>query len=262
MKTIKNITCIIISFLLIACEKNDIPKQSELKYQEQIKARLECMNMARPTDSYNYPLYPGMSEWEQLETIEEMIAACQIPKDILQKMSTQAVLQAIWEYPFLLEILHRHQYQMDFEEIFLQNNAYQELTTRKNAGLALLERLTLVNPVLIEAGREPKALEVIMSQSVFVSQLDREKKKTLIEISLQKDEMRQNNVDFINENRSTVWLLIGKTLANANYEPFMTEVNQNETLQGFLYNRECVYIEQILGNIPQLITDYALEYIN
>jgi hypothetical protein len=262
MKTIKNITSIIICFLLISCEKNNDIPQSEFKYKELITAKLECMNMARPVDSYNYPVYPGMPEWAEFKTVEEMIAACQIPENILHRMSTQAVIQAIWEYPFLINVVHRYQYQMDFDATFLGNNAYIELTKRTDAGRALLERLIIVNPVLSEERFEPKALEILISQNEFLSQLNDKEKKKIIETTLKNDDLRQQNTEFTNLFRATAWLLIGKTLINADYAPFIEEININDLLNGFIYNTDCVYIEENFGNIPQLIVDFANEYIN
>ncbi|MDR3226687.1 MAG: hypothetical protein LBT56_03340, partial [Prevotellaceae bacterium] len=154
MKTIKHIIFIIIGFSLISCEKNDITTESEFKYEHLITAKLECMNMPRPSDSYNYPVYPGMPEWAEFETVEEMVEACQIPENTLKKMSTQAVIQAIWEYPFAFDVLQRYQYQFDFR-MFLENNAYNELTKRTDAGMALLERLTCINPLMPRAEGEP-----------------------------------------------------------------------------------------------------------
>jgi len=102
------------------CEDNENP----FSYEELILPQLQSMNMPRPTDSWNYPVYPGMDEWAKFESSQEMVDACQVPEKRLKKMSTQAVIQALWEYPFFTEPLHRYLYQKDFESLFLQNNAY------------------------------------------------------------------------------------------------------------------------------------------
>ena len=53
---------------------------------------------------YQYPIVPGTQEWMQLESRPEMLEACQIPKEILDKLSTDALLQTILDYPFLYEM--------------------------------------------------------------------------------------------------------------------------------------------------------------
>ncbi|MDR0605833.1 MAG: hypothetical protein LBG80_16185 [Bacteroidales bacterium] len=255
MKTIKNITFVIICFLLISCGINDV----ELTCEERIKARLEYVNIARPVDSYNYPVYPGMPEWSEFQTMEEMIAACQVPENILNEMSTQAIIQAIWEYPFVLVVLHRYHYQADFDGTFSGNNAYNALTKRNDAGTALLERLKATNPLMPLIEGEPKFLEILISQDVFLSQLDETQKKAVIIMTLENDKLRQDCGES-NNNRATAWLLIGKLLKNAAYEPFIEEMNNNEQLQSFIENLWHTYFPDY-GYIPQLIVSFANEYI-
>jgi hypothetical protein len=124
MKTL-NYLFFIIFIAFLACKENasfeeipteeipaeEVPTSVAPKYSAvpKYKALLECMNMPRPADSYNYPVWLGMEEWAQFKTGQEMTDACQVPEDILKTMSTQAVIQVIWEYPFLTGLLHRFQ---------------------------------------------------------------------------------------------------------------------------------------------------------
>ena len=221
---------------------------------------LECMNMPRPEDSYNYPILPGMEEWKQL-TVPEMVEVCQVPVEILQNMSTQAVIQALWEYPFFWEMMIDYYYQRDFETLFLQNNAYIELTKRGDAGEALLERLRLINPYRMSF--KYRSLELVMSQEVFLSQLTDHDKCKLIEIVLMNDEWRQSCGS--KSNYGVVLLLIGRTLANANYATFMEEVKKNEHLIDFLSGEKFSYLPSRLtyccGNITEVIINCASKYI-
>jgi hypothetical protein len=175
-----------------------------------------------------------MPEWSQFKTVQEMIDACQIPEKRLKKMSTQAVIQAIWEYPFFINALHRATYQRDFESTFLTNNAYKALTKRADAGKSLLKRLELVKLIPEpEARYMLSALELLMSQTVFLSQLNDKEKKTIIEITLKNDSVRQQ-VTTVNIFRGVTVLLMGKTMLNAGYLPFIEEMDNNEQLKTFL----------------------------
>ncbi|GHV08095.1 hypothetical protein FACS1894160_1800 [Bacteroidia bacterium] len=271
MKTL-NYLFVIVFIAFLACSENaslekeeqteeEVQTPLEPKYKGLIQDKLECMNMPRPADSYNYPVYPGMEEWAQFKTVREMVNACQVPEDILKTMSTQAVIQAIWEYPFLFDILHRFEYQSDFEGTFLQNNAYNELIKRTDAGTALLERLLALDPANSDVRYEPKALEILTSQAVFLSQLDDDAKKKLIEVTLKNDELRQKNVELTNLFRATAWLLIGKTLVSTNYTPFIEYMNKDEQLRLFLESQSYVYLEGVYGAIPQIIVEYAKQYL-
>jgi hypothetical protein len=244
------------------------------QYENFIQAKLESMNMPRPSDSYNYPVFPGTKEWASLSTGEEMKNACQIPTTVLEKMSTQAVIQAIWEYPLLSEIFNRYQYQRDFEELLSTNNAYMELTKRNDAGKALFDRLLLVNPLTHGATYESQALEILISQTIFLSQLTEEQARKVIEITFKNDDLRQNDVEIMNSlNRSTAWLLIGRTMAVVNYTNFIEVVNGNNQLKYFLdgYIPEpnanlgyvgYTYLEPLYGEIPQLIIDFGNRFLN
>jgi hypothetical protein len=271
MKT-PNYLFFIIFIAFLACSENaslekeeqteeEVQTPSEPKYKDLIRAKLESMNMPRPADSYNYPIYPGMEEWAQFKTAEEMVEVCQVPEDILKTLSTQAVIQAIWEYPFLANVVHRDQYQFDFDGTFLRNNAYNELAKRTNAGAALLERLLVVDPANSAVRYEPKAFEMLTSQPVFLSQLNDEAKKKLIDVTLKNDELRQKNIELTNLFSATAWLLIGKTLVSANYAPFIEYMNKDEQLRLFIESKSYVYIEGVYGTIPQIITEYAKQYL-
>jgi len=229
-----------------------------------IKNILECMQMPRPNDSYNYPVYPGMAAWAQLKTSEEMTEACQVPVDILKTMTTQAVLQALWEYPFLIMVLHRSQYQLDFTGTVSKTNAYNELIKRSDAGSCLLFRLLALNPVhSMEGLSASKSFEVLMSQTELLSQLTKEEKSQLIAVTLKNDDIREKNKSIIpNYYRETAWLLAGKTLINAGYTPFMERMNENESLKMFLESPSYTYIAGVYDvDVPQIIVEYAEEYL-
>jgi hypothetical protein len=226
----------VMSLFSVSC--NESGSNGDLNYEEWISARVESMNIPRPKDSYNYPVYPGTAEWAKLTTSQELLDACQVPVDILKNQSTQAVIQAIWEYPFFIEPLHRHLYQQDFDSIFQPNNAYKELIKRTDAGQLLFERLVLVNPSVPEAKYEPQALELLISQPLFLSQLDAKAKKTVVNVALKNDSLRQKDITTSNIFRNVTWLLIGRTIINAGYEPFIEVVNNDEQLETFFKTSE------------------------
>ena len=278
MKTI-NYILFFSCLLFIGCKNdlhnNDLHQNTAFPYKALYQESLDYMNMPRPADSYNYPVYPGMKEWEAFTTSQEMVDACQVPKTTLSKMSTQAVVQAIWEYPFLFEVFHRYEYQFDFEGIFSKNNAYMELVKRKDAGTALFERLTLVNPLTPLPRLESQALEILISQTAFLSQLNVSDKKKIIEIAFANDDSRQSSPDSdsYNHYRATTWLLIGRTMFAANYTPFVKAVKDNEKLKffidGWVPNQysdsgKCIYtyMESVYDDIPQAIISFGKNYLN
>lgn len=276
MKTVRYL--LFICFFFIGCNENRDEKNPFL-YEALIRESLDYMNMPRPADSYNYPVYPGMKEWEDLTTSQAMVEACQIPQNTLHEMSTQAVIQAIWEYPFLSEVFHRFAYQTDFEAIFLKNNAYMELIEREDAGTALFERLVLVNPLTPAPKFESQALEILISQTAFLSQLNDDTKRKIVETAFKNDDLRQS---YFNGDKSSftyyisaavTCLLVGMTMVAADYLPFVEAVNNNDELKFFIIGKipkeawddsdsAYIYMESVYGDIPQMIISYGKKYLN
>jgi hypothetical protein len=248
-------------FVLATCFScGDVPETDSTKYLESIKDKLTSMNFERPKDSYNYPIYPGTKKWLELSP-EEMIEVCQIPGNVLETMSTQAIIQSIWEYPLLHEVFNRAQYQMDFKALFSENNSYNELCKRPDAGIALLHRLDVVNPAVYETRFEFGILELLMAQDVFLSQLNMNYKIVVVENILESSSLQEQNVDFTNNNEKAIaWLLLGRVMMNADYTPFVTAINEDDELFNYLTLNSYVYVKEIYGNIPQTIIEHAMRF--
>lgn len=66
---------------------------------------------------YNYPIKPGTDEWKALKTHKEMLAACQIPQNILNNMTTEALVESCLDYPLFSDILAYNETQNGFSKI-------------------------------------------------------------------------------------------------------------------------------------------------
>ena len=175
------------------------------------------MNMSRPKGSFNYYVYPGMKEWSVFTATWQMVSTSQVPEPLLKGMSTQAVIQAIWEYPFFIEIgFQFDHYVVSFRNIIEPLNAYKELLLRKDAAYCLLERYRLVHSIAAEIWH-PKALEILFSQEAFLSQLDYKEKKEAVRLAFEKDQIRQDNPAHANSlTREISWFLIGRVMRMRN----------------------------------------------
>lgn len=239
------IPCLFLS-VVFSCEQN--VEKMDYSYQETayFQEILGCMNMERPVDSYNYPVYPAMTIWANLKTKEEMMEACVVPVERLRKMTTQAVIQSFWEYPFFVECLTRMQWQKDFDSN-IDINSYNELISRDDASTELLERYRVM-PAACKVLSHPMAFEVLLSQSVFLSKLTDEEKREVVMLAFEKYQMRLENPNCSDRSaKEIICFLIGRVMQNAQYEPFLNEINKNEALELFLETSQ--YEEPILENI-------------
>ena len=88
---------------------------------------------------YEYPVRPGSAQWQKFESRSEMVDACQIPQDILDNLSTQALLETILDYPLLSDmttVSHAPEGQDDeagFRHIAGSFNGLQEFMSRTDA---------------------------------------------------------------------------------------------------------------------------------
>jgi len=275
----KNVVFFLIPMLFVSCNKdgNKTPCESKsaLTLCVYSQRTWECMNMPRPAGSYNYPICPEMEEWKDLKTSDERLEACQVPPCVLEKMSTQAVVQAIWEWPSGFgEFLHRDLYLADLESREKLHNAYIELQKRKDAGTALFERLILVDPLAPQTVFPlSQALEVLTSKTIYLSQLSNNQKRVIIEVALKNDDLRQEySPPFSKSYRSTTSLLMGRTLVSIGYAPFVQAIKENEELKYFVegwrphpYNGTITtytYSDYYYGNIPQQITLFARQFLH
>ncbi len=82
---------------------------------------------------YDYPIKPGTAAWEELKTHDEMVAACRIPENILEKMSTEALTETVLNYPLLVDMFAMPTPYSGYEGTYILFNGLQELAGRKDA---------------------------------------------------------------------------------------------------------------------------------
>ncbi|MDR2929196.1 MAG: T9SS type A sorting domain-containing protein [Cytophagaceae bacterium] len=235
-------------------------------YITEIEDKLEFQTFPRPRDSYNYHIYPGFPGWDPQASI-------QIPPDTAEAMSTQALLQALWELPGLLFIIDTR-YHMRFGSVS-NTNTYNELKQRPDFGTALIYRLSMLNTSMLTSltfipTLELQAFQIIMSQPEILpntsqpkilSQLSDNARKQLLRAIFQYDALlaEKNPLYY---GRQTVWFLTAETLRNADYAPFLECINENEALKQFLelINYDCNGLS-INSTVVQLILEHAEEYL-
>lgn len=251
--------CISISVLIYACSNDDNDDTLDnTEYLNLIKDIIEPMNMPRPAGSYDYPVRPGMDEWADFKTGEEMGKASEVPENILKQQSTQAVIQAVWEYPLFINFLSRFFYQGDFDASIARTNAYKELIQRDDAGKCLLERLILVEPAIQGLDYMPRGLEFILSQDCFLKQLGLNDKIIIVKTALEKEKLRDELEYNPSVVRELTYIAIGRTMVSAGYEPFITETQTDDDLAFFLKGNNVLGYDKSI----ETVSNYAKMFID
>ena len=207
------------------------------EYLEINAAKIEAMNMERPAGSYDYPICPGMEGWSVFTSTWQMVSTVEIPEAMLKEMSTEALMQGIWEYPFFFELpTSSFSLQHSYEALLPYINIGREFLSRDDAAECLYHRYEIVNVAHEGAVILARSLEVMLAQDVYLAKYSEEQLKKLIEMVYKNDIIRygeNSNVD-TGIMRSCSWFLIGRILRHVGYEPFMNILDNDPLMQIYM----------------------------
>ncbi len=151
-------------------------------------------------EPYDFPIKPGMEEWENLQSGEKRINACQIPNDVISSLDTQALIRTCLDYPLLPQIMAANNLQDGFQRLAAIFNGFQELLVRKNAPDKLLELYKKMNPSELDRSWSPNRLgsytfnftyiEIILAQDEILSKMTTTERKNLLKQALNKYERK------------------------------------------------------------------------
>ena len=114
---------------------------------------------------YEYPYVPGTQEWYDFEDVFAMREATQVPDEILQQMTTEALLQTVLDHPLLPEIICFESLKIGYQEVKSRYNCLQEFVTRPNC----LEVLSRYRESISSSGEEKRPLERLVVEALYSS---------------------------------------------------------------------------------------------
>lgn len=89
------------------------------------------------TTPFNYTIRPGTDEWRALDNVEERREACKVDLQVLDKMTTEALVETVIKYPLLVDmyaynsieegLLHVGQYFQGVDVLSTRSDAIEEL---------------------------------------------------------------------------------------------------------------------------------------
>lgn len=88
---------------------------------------------------YDYPNKPGYgSGWNDIAPEEENLAKTQVPQELVEKMTTRALVQTCITHPMVHHYIRGENYYRKFlKRLIEKNNAFKELTKRPDGGWEL-----------------------------------------------------------------------------------------------------------------------------
>ena len=128
--------------LLLCCKHGQDPEIQEDLYEMPCSCGIKL-----PQDEtacqrelpWDYPVKPGMEEWDQMKIRQERLDACQIPDDVLSSLSTEDLTDICMENPLLITFVFRYSlYDRGLDTLFKNLNGFRELFKREDALRGLL----------------------------------------------------------------------------------------------------------------------------
>ena len=112
---------------------------------------------------YEYPVVPGTPEWLSYATVIGRRKACQVPDEILEHMTTDALLLTALDYPFMSDIYAFNTMQMGYEAVKKHCNSLREFERRSDC----LEALSRYCQSISSLDEEEKTLENYMAEHLY-----------------------------------------------------------------------------------------------
>ena len=120
---------LLFAVLLMVCSCSD-----EILNEDNHQAILGASNATFSFDSITEP-----SNWRKYQSLEEMLAACQIPEVKLKTMSTEELIEVCMSHP-LHAIYIAYENELEGAKVVFNNfNGFSELRNRKDAPQKILE---------------------------------------------------------------------------------------------------------------------------
>ena len=217
----------------------------------------ECMGIVRPADCYSYPSVPGTDNWKELHNhgLLGVYEACKIPESVLESLSTEAVIQAFFDYPFISEIYAFNSMLEGFNSMTNKNSAYAEILKRDDAASILVERYVNYNAVGCDAAiYHTPELELLIAQPEIYSMLDKNQCKIIVKEALNKMNQRLNYDPELRWLHINTCLMMGRLMMSAGYEDFKEAVSGSEMLRKYIDSQDYSFQDY------ELIILYANKY--
>jgi len=195
--------------------------------------------------TWDYPVRPGTEKWSQLKDESERLNALQIPNNILNIIETEELVIACLNYPAAFDYTAYADEHIGLQKVISNFNGLQELFDRNDAGKYLIEHYKNagVYGFIIKDKRLNERywpfkflyIELLLSQKEIIQKLEVEDRLLLLETTLNKFNLKnQNKYMFSKYDNINSALIIARIMASNNVE----EVVSDSVYMKFASDRE------------------------
>ena len=204
---------------------------------------------------WDYPIKPGTDEWAAFKTGEQMVNACQIPLEILRTLTTKELVEISLNYPLFNNYMAFNDERKGVNSIITRFNGLRELSQRADCVNELIQ--AYVNfPIITQIPKDPNSkfyhtpfklpfLELVLSDNLFLSQLNSEDLEVIRKIAINKYALKIENPEVYSfHNIRTTMLLAAMIIDKQNKTTNSQE--EKEIISGFIKNYN--------QSVPELLT--------
>lgn len=202
-----------------------------------------CTIAQQINNPYNFPIKPGMQEWKELKTHDDMLAVLQIPENILNNMTAEALVETCLNYPLFLDIWAFHSYQQGIDKAISNFNGFQKLLLRKDVGNELLKRYQKINMDDLEKKKTYNQkgdfvmsickIEALLSIKSILESLSKSDRKPLLNFLLLKNMEMRNNDQYTRISIEANVYAVTKILLLEDYILFTQKIKEDKNLERF-----------------------------
>jgi len=90
---------------------------------------------------YIYPITYDSPEWQEFDGVNEKLQACRIPEELLKERSVEQLVDAVIDFPLLVNVVLYNSPEEGLEALSQQSDAYRELLSREGGKEAFMEKV-------------------------------------------------------------------------------------------------------------------------
>jgi len=156
--------------------------------------------------AYDYPVKPGTEAWKQLESNTQMIEVCQVPEDILNSLSTDALVETCFNHPLIVNVLLDDKLEKNLNHAISRYNSFNALVNRNDAGKALFKVYKEMDVDEFESSgyntiNQSKYrfvfIELFLANNKIINSLNEQEQKELVEEVLKKTLKKQQKGNYV-----------------------------------------------------------------
>lgn len=158
----------------------------------------------------DFPINPNSSEWKQMESPVQRMLSLQLPKEDLDSIPSDALLDLCLRFPYLLDVIFADDYQKGIESLFSHFNGFQELLQRDSIADVFIDKLAkfpeevsiALNGTDIDKGNLSFrwfVLEMLIAQPHVLSKMGKEHVLLMKHLLMKNQEIEKNHAEIFNE---------------------------------------------------------------